>query len=217
MLLIHAMKFCWIFSIILEAFCVIPQLLLLRQTTVPTVIDSFYLVVLGSYRFFYILNWIVQGAQKLTDPFSERPGVDPVSVIFGVIQTAFYIDFFWVYWTRQRVKLRGGKVVDSDDLSQSWFVKRFVGRKGQAVLDVDDEDENGNNSAEQGQVRSRSGWGARGISVSADHHLDGSEEDVREPLADPQAFEDEPENVSVNEVHKDQATSEDAWREDDHR
>jgi hypothetical protein len=38
--------------------CVLPQLLLLRQTTVPTVIDSYYLLALGSYRGFYILNWI---------------------------------------------------------------------------------------------------------------------------------------------------------------
>ena len=48
----------WTFSIILESICVVPQLLLLRQTTVPTVIDSFYLVTLGSYRAFYLLNWI---------------------------------------------------------------------------------------------------------------------------------------------------------------
>ncbi|KAK0337168.1 hypothetical protein LTR59_012192 [Friedmanniomyces endolithicus] len=43
----------WTFSIILESLCILPQLLLLRQTTVPTVLDSFYLVTLGSYRFFY--------------------------------------------------------------------------------------------------------------------------------------------------------------------
>ena len=175
----------WIFSIILESICVLPQLLLLRQTTVPTVIDSFYLVVLGSYRFFYILNWIVQGAQRLTDPFSGHPGVDPVSVIFGVIQTIFYIDFFWVYWTRQRVKLRGGKVVDSDDLSQSWVVKRFLGNKSGNAGNDDD--------AESGHAPQHPGWGARGISVSADHQLDeGNNQENREPLTDPRAFEDDP-------------------------
>lgn len=30
----------WAFSIVLESLCVVPQLLLLRQTSVPTVIDS---------------------------------------------------------------------------------------------------------------------------------------------------------------------------------
>ena len=165
----------------------LPQLLLLRQTTVPTVIDSFYLAVLGSYRFFYLINWIVQGAQRLIDPFSGRPGVDPVSVIFGTIQTILYIDFFWVYWTRQRVKLRGGKVVDGDDLSQSWLVKRFIGRKG-----AGDEDD-----IERAQ-HERRGWGARGISVSADHQLHDADE--AEPLADPRSFEDEAESEQQYEA-----------------
>ena len=48
----------WAFSIVLESICVIPQLLLLRQTNVPTVIDSYYLVTLGAYRGFYVLNWV---------------------------------------------------------------------------------------------------------------------------------------------------------------
>ncbi len=54
----------WTFSIILESVCVVPQLLLLRQTTVPTVIDSGYILTLGSYRAFYILNWIVRFAKE---------------------------------------------------------------------------------------------------------------------------------------------------------
>ncbi|KAI7249108.1 hypothetical protein KC352_g13207, partial [Hortaea werneckii] len=112
----------WTFSIILESVCILPQLLLLRQTSVPTVIDSFYLVTLGSYRFFYILNWLVRGIGE--------GYFDPISVIFGIIQTALYIDFAWVYWSRQRVKLRGGGVVDSDDLTKSFLVRRFIGKRG---------------------------------------------------------------------------------------
>jgi len=80
----------WDFSVILESVCVLPQLLLLRQTTVPTVINSFYLLALGTYRFLYVLNWIYRGV----DPSSRPPNA--VSVIFGVIQTALFIDFFWV-------------------------------------------------------------------------------------------------------------------------
>ena len=38
----------WVFSEMLESVCILPQLILLRQTTVPTVIDSFYLLALGS-------------------------------------------------------------------------------------------------------------------------------------------------------------------------
>lgn len=152
----------WTFSIILESVCVIPQLLLLRQTTVPTVIDSFYLLTLGSYRAFYILNWIVRLASS-EHHFEWR------AVLFGVIQTAFYVDFAWVYWTRQRVKLRNGGIVDSDDLSRGFLVSRVLGR---ADPSVDDEERglvdgvNGNGSA--GAPTKGGKWGRRGISVSAD-------------------------------------------------
>jgi len=57
--------------------------------------------------------------------------VDVVSVVFGLLQTALYVDFAWVYWTRQRVKLRGGSVIDSGDLGKGWLVKRLVGRRGE--------------------------------------------------------------------------------------
>lgn len=152
------MKTLWIFSIILESVCVLPQLILLRQTTVPTVIDSFYLLTLGSYRAFYILNWIVRATQE--------DGVDVVAVIFGIVQTAFYVDFAWVYWTRQRVKLRNGGVVDSDDLSRGWLLRRLLGRQGES-LDEEDIPRN-ENPAEAPRNSSRGKWGARGISVSAD-------------------------------------------------
>ena len=162
---------------------VLPQLLLLRQTTVPTVIDSFYLVTLGAYRAFYILNWIVRGA--------TGQSTEPISVIFGVIQTILYIDFFWVYFTRQRVKLRGGSVVDSDDLSKGWLLKRILGRYAQ--VDGDEEAPTFNHQAATpapaGKPRPGSQkWGPRGISVSADEGvLDGAHED----LDDPAGFEDE--------------------------
>lgn len=149
----------WAFSIVLESLCVVPQLLLLRQTSVPTVIDSYYLVTLGSYRAFYILNWIWRAAH------SDYP--DAISVVFGIIQTAFYIDFAWVYYTRQRVKLRGGTVVDTDDLSKGFLVNRFA--KGRPA----DEDaiESGDADGEQDQSKFNQ-WGARGVSIRADDTLD---------------------------------------------
>ena len=155
----------WTFSIILESVCVIPQLLLLRQTTVPTVIDSFYLLTLGSYRAFYILNWIVRLASS-EHHFEWR------AVLFGVIQTAFYVDFAWVYWTRQRVKLRNGGVVDSDDLSRGFLVSRVLGR-GDAGIDDEEQGpvvgEGTNGSA--GAAKRKGKWGARGVSVSADEDV----------------------------------------------
>src|SRR5438045_4897018 len=120
------------FSLILESVCVLPQLLLLRQTSVPTVIDSFYLLALGSYRALYILNWI---DRELDDPWKP----DAISVTFGIIQMAFYVDFAWVYWTHQRVKLRYGGIVDSDDLSRGWILNKIFSRP--ALNDDADDDE----------------------------------------------------------------------------
>jgi ER lumen protein retaining receptor len=185
----------WTFSIELESVCVLPQLQLLRQTSVPTVLDSYYLVMLGSYRFFYILNWIVRAASK--EHYWE-----PVAFIFGVVQTVLYIDFAWVYYSRQRVKLRGGGVVDSDDLSKSFLVRRFIsGRRSQDNNDdIAEEDEalagqeSGTIRPSASSARGGSNWGARGISVSADntldHHHHHTDIDASE-IADPAAFEDE--------------------------
>ncbi|KAJ3565642.1 hypothetical protein NPX13_g7433 [Xylaria arbuscula] len=154
----------WDFSQILESICVLPQLLLLRQTNVPTVIDSFYLISLGAYRALYCLNWI----WRELDPNDRKPNA--VSVIFGIIQTALYFDFFWVYYTRQRVKLRYGGIVDSDDIRRGWLLNRIFGNKHFDNDQEDEEsapalggDEHGNASSQR-----RSKWGARGISISAD-------------------------------------------------
>lgn len=181
----------WDFSIVLEAFCVIPQLLLLRQTSVPTVIDSYYLVTLGAYRGLYILNWIWRSANK------DWP--DAISVIFGIIQTAFYIDFAWVYYTRQRVKLRGGAVVDSDDLNKGFLVNRF------ARVRQTDPDEIEAGVDDQDQTRPRvNKWGARGVSIRADDTLDQRDQargqslqshtTETEPLTDPDHFLSDEEN-----------------------
>lgn len=194
------MQILWTFSIILESVCVLPQLLLLRQTNVPTVLDSFYLVTLGSYRFFYILNWLVI--------LIKEGRFVPTTFVFGVVQTALYVDFAWVYWTRQRVKLRGGGLVDSDDLRKSYLVRRFIGRGGDRnsteIEDGDEADTATLSAQENGTVRpsaSRSGrsWGARGISVSADQnendedddgaaYLDSAAGDAQ--MVDPSHFED---------------------------
>ncbi|CAK7562390.1 MAG: hypothetical protein SEPTF4163_000233 [Sporothrix epigloea] len=168
----------WSFSEILESVAVLPQLLLLRQTSVPTVIDSFYLLALGSYRGFYILNWI----ERAADPNDSDPNA--LSTIFGVIQTLLYLDFAWVYWTRQRVKLRGGGVVDADDIRQGWLLRRIFGKHIDRAHDGADDEEsapalrgdgrrNGGFGARGGGRGgaagvSRNSWGARGISVSAD-------------------------------------------------
>lgn len=152
--------------------CVLPQLLLLRQTTVPTVIDSFYLLTLGVYRAFYIVNWIFRY-------FTEKH-FDAISIIFGIVQTAFYVDFAWVYWTRQRVKLRNGGVVDSDDLSRGWLVSKILGKDTSYLDEESPVSANSNGNSKPQRVGSRGGWGVRGISVSAEDEVENTQ---RKPKA----------------------------------
>lgn len=164
---------------------------MLRQTAVPTVLDSYYLLTLGSYRAFYILNWIVRAADPAEHHF------DPIAFTFGVIQTALYVDFAWVYYTRQRVKLRAGGVVDDQDLGRGWLVGRLTGKhrdldeeaggEGDGQLTLDGGGRRNENGGARSAAAAGGKWGKRGISVSADDTL--HEEDQR-PLTDPGAFED---------------------------
>ena len=114
-----------------------------------------------------------------------------MSVIFGIIQTALYIDFAWVYYTRQRVKLRGGGIVDADDLRRSWLLRRIFGRVAPRTDDDDGDEESGplHGGDEHGPRRSgsRPKWGARGISISAD---DGVLDAEREHLAQSEGVTD---------------------------
>ncbi|THC91098.1 hypothetical protein EYZ11_009442 [Aspergillus tanneri] len=160
-------EICWAFSIVLESVCVLPQLLLLRQTTVPTVINSYYLVTLGSYRALYIVNWLVRGLGP--DHYWDR-----IADVFGVIQTAFYIDFAWVYYTRQRVKLRNGGVVDSEDFRNGWLLGKVFNFRQRSSVDEEEQhlrDDDADEVSNDERPRSNR-WGARGISISADDTLD---------------------------------------------
>ena len=44
------------------------------------------------YRFFYLLNWIYRMI------FSRAP--ETIVVLAGILQTALYADFFWIYYKR---------------------------------------------------------------------------------------------------------------------
>lgn len=186
----------WDFSQVLESVCVLPQLLLLRQTTVPTVIDSGYILTLGSYRALYLLNWIWRGLDA-----NDRPP-NAVSVIFGIIQTALYVDFAWVYYTRQRVKLRNGGIVDADDMRRGWLLNKIFGKR----FDSAPEDEESVPALGGHGFASRrsSKWGARGISISADdtthEHEAGRSLDQDEDLSvggvDPDAKMKDPDELA---------------------
>jgi hypothetical protein len=151
---------------------------------------------LGAYRFLYCLNWI----WRELDPNDRKPNA--VSVIFGIIQTALYFDFFWVYYTRQRVKLRYGGIVDADDIRRGWLLSRIFGNKHFENDQGDEESapalggsENGNASSQR-----RSKWGARGISISADdttlEHEAHRDNDELSGAVDPDAKMKDPDELA---------------------
>ena len=148
--------------------------------------------------------------------------MDPTSWTWGSIQTALMIDFAWVYWTRQRVKLRHGGVVDSDDLGRGWLFGRFVNRK-QVDFDFDEETDGRGDI-----VQPSNKWGRRGISVSADEGVEGAPrragaadtftDPESQPLADPTAFEDDSDGdaspIVTSSGEHDSGVRGDEWTDD---
>lgn len=80
----------WTFSLWLESFAIIPQLYMLQRTGEAENLTVHYIFALGLYRAFYVLNWIYR--YWVDDWFSL------ISTITGVLQTAIYSDFFYVYY-----------------------------------------------------------------------------------------------------------------------
>jgi len=82
----------WSFSIFLEAGAILPQLFLLQRTGEAETITTHYLAALGVYRALYIPNWIYR--------YWTEGVVDVIAVMAGLVQTALFADFFYVYFTK---------------------------------------------------------------------------------------------------------------------
>ncbi|RLV96214.1 ER lumen protein-retaining receptor [Spathaspora sp. JA1] len=82
----------WSFSLWLEAVAILPQLFILQRTGEAENITSHYIFALGIYRALYIPNWIYR--------FYFEDHFDYVSVLAGLLQTAIYSDFFYIYYTK---------------------------------------------------------------------------------------------------------------------
>ncbi|KAJ3189839.1 endoplasmic reticulum retention protein [Gaertneriomyces sp. JEL0708] len=82
----------WTFSLWLESVAILPQLFQLTRTGEAETITTHYLFALGAYRGLYILNWIYR--------YFVGDKIDMISVITGILQTALYCDFFYVYFTK---------------------------------------------------------------------------------------------------------------------
>ncbi|KAG9044482.1 endoplasmic reticulum retention protein [Tulasnella sp. UAMH 9824] len=82
----------WAFSIYLESVAILPQLFLLQRTGEAETITTHYLAALGAYRALYIPNWIYR--------YYTEGAVDVIAVMAGLVQTALFADFFYIYFTR---------------------------------------------------------------------------------------------------------------------
>lgn len=91
----------WTGSIWLESVAIIPQLTLLQNLREVENLTSNYVVAMGAYRAFYILNWIYR--------FYAEGYVNWIGWVGGLVQTALYVDFFYYYaqskWYGQKLVL----------------------------------------------------------------------------------------------------------------
>ncbi|GAA5978496.1 hypothetical protein JCM11641_007963 [Rhodosporidiobolus odoratus] len=86
------MEILWSFSIYLEAVGILPQLFMLNRTGEAETITTHYLFALGAYRALYVPNWVYR--------YFTEDTVDPIAVCAGLVQTAIYSDFFYIYLTK---------------------------------------------------------------------------------------------------------------------
>ncbi|MES1922252.1 hypothetical protein MHBO_003759, partial [Bonamia ostreae] len=97
----------WAFSIFLESVALVPQLIVVYKSAKEQSgrienLTTHYVVCLGGYRAFYLLNWIYRS-------ITERGYRDYISWFAGIVQTVLYADFFYYYarskWLGQHMEL----------------------------------------------------------------------------------------------------------------
>lgn len=82
----------WQFSIYLEIFAIVPQLTLIYKQHSITTAMTYYLVMLGAYRGFYILNWIYR--------YQTENLWIPISFWCACVQMVIYAFFFVFIYPR---------------------------------------------------------------------------------------------------------------------
>jgi len=93
-----AFEMLWAFSIYLEAVAILPQLFMLQKQGGAENLTSHYILLLGMYRLFYLLNWIYR---KMT----EDDYMQLIVWLSGIVQTALYLDFFYTYINAKRERI----------------------------------------------------------------------------------------------------------------
>ena len=78
------------YSLWVESFAIVPQLVLLGRSKKLDVLNREYIFFLSIYRLFYLLNWIYKLA-------TDTGKTAHVVWITGILQTLIYSDFIYVY------------------------------------------------------------------------------------------------------------------------
>lgn len=79
----------WSFSQYLEAVAILPQIFHLEYTQRYDALTAHYLFLLGAYRVFYLIHWIVR--------YLSVGLINHISVFAGIVQSLMYVDFFYNY------------------------------------------------------------------------------------------------------------------------
>jgi ER lumen protein retaining receptor len=79
----------WSFSLWLESVAIFPQITILSKYNGVENFTAHYIAALGSYRFFYILNWIYR--------YYNEKYLCWTSILSGILQVLLYADFFYLY------------------------------------------------------------------------------------------------------------------------
>ena len=88
----HVLKqYLWSFSIILEAFVLLPQLYMLRKVSDLEIFSTKYVLCLGLYRLLYVFTWV----QRSMFETLKIPHYLYLEIAFGLIQTGMLADFVY--------------------------------------------------------------------------------------------------------------------------
>ncbi|KAJ9064948.1 hypothetical protein DSO57_1025005 [Entomophthora muscae] len=99
------------FSIYLEAVAILPQLFMLTRKGEADSITFHYLFALGAYRGLYIFNWIYR--------YYENSYYHPYTIMAGIVQTALFGDFFYIYVNKDKYLAAAIRLADDPNEGHS--------------------------------------------------------------------------------------------------
>jgi ER lumen protein retaining receptor len=112
----------WRFSIYLEIVAMIPQFsLIYKQGTIDKVM-TFYLLMLGSYRVFYVIHWICR--------YNIEHCWQPITFVSACTQTIIYVIFFVCIYPRLNNQTKCQSVEVTKDFIKIVDIKENINEKG---------------------------------------------------------------------------------------